>query len=331
MTERATCTVWVVAETERGRPRPATLELLTAARRLGDRVEAFVWGDRGRVAGGGLGEYGVERVHDVGDLGGALPGSPVAVAMAATAGEGDVPDVVLAATTPDGRDVIGRLSARLDRPVLGNVVGLEPGRPPVSSHPFGTRSVVSATFTGPPPYLFLVRPRSFPAAQPSPGAATEVVAVVPPPTCAAGEARVVARHATEPDAAALEDAPVVVAGGRGVGGPSGFALVRTLADLLGGATAATGAAVDAGWAPQSSQVGQTGKTVAPGLYVACGISGAAQHVVGMRGARHVVAINNDRAAPIFTVADLGVVGDAGEVLPRLIDAVRAAARRPHRT
>lgn len=315
-------TVWVVAEPDDGHPSRSTLELVTAAGRLGRRVEAFTWGPGGRLARD-LGHYAVARTHQVVDLDDSLPGPSVAAAMAGRVVAGDVPDVVLAAPTPDGRDIVGRLSARLDRPVLANVVGFERGDPPVSCHPFGTNRVVTARFTGPRPYLFLVRPRSFPPAEVRSSTAAEVVTVVAPVTGRTGEARVVAHHATEPHAAALDDASVVVAGGRGLGDAEGFALVTRLARLLGGATGATGAAVDAGWAPRSWQIGQTGRTVAPDLYVACGISGAAQHTVGMRDARHVVAINNDPAAPIFSVADLGVVGDAGAVLPRLIDAVQA--------
>lgn len=315
-------TVWVVAETGRSRPRRSTLELVTAASRVGRRVEAVTWGDDDG-GGGDLGSYGVARVHHVSGAGAGLPGPTVAAAIAERVLAGHGPEAVLAASSPDGREVLGRLSARLDRPVLANAVGLEPADPPVAFNAFGAHTLVTARFTGPGPYLFLVRPGSFPPAPPSPWRRAEVVDIESWRAAPTAQARIVARHQTDPEAAALDGARVVVAGGRGLASADRFALVRQLAELLRGAPAATGAAVDAGWAPPSWQVGQTGRAVAPELYVACGISGAAQHTVGMRAARHVVAINTDPGAPIFELADIGIVGDAGDVLSRLIDAIRS--------
>lgn len=324
--------VWVAAESAAGAPLPAGLELLSAARRTAGSVDAVHWGGDAEAAAPVLGRHGAARVLSVGDLGPALPGAAVAAALGARIEGGDVPDAVFLASTYDQRDIAGRLSARLDRPVLTNAVGLgvDEGGGLVAEHAvFGGATLVRARITAGPPHLFVFRPKAF--------AAEEVDAPVPPvealpvpdvgPT---GAARVERRVAGERSGPSLDEAAVVVAGGRGLGDPSRFALVEALARRLGGAAAATRAVVDAGWVPYSYQVGQTGKTVKPTVYVACGISGATQHVVGMKGAKHIVAINKDRDAPIFAIADLGVVGDVNKVLPRLLEALEAHDTRATR-
>jgi electron transfer flavoprotein alpha subunit len=136
-------------------------------------------------------------------------------------------------------------------------------------------------------------------------------------------ARIVARHEDWRSGPRLDEAHVVVSGGRGLGSPDNYALVTELAQLLNGAPGASRAIVDAGWVPYAFQVGQTGKTVKPDVYIACGISGATQHMVGMKGAKKIIAINKDREAPIFAIADLGIVGDVTQVMPKLIDEIRA--------
>nr|MDA8261313.1 electron transfer flavoprotein subunit alpha/FixB family protein [Actinomycetota bacterium] len=139
----------------------------------------------------------------------------------------------------------------------------------------------------------------------------------------AGAAKIVASHVEERTGPKLDEATVVVAGGRGLGQADKFALIEELAGLLGGAPGASRAIVDAGWVPYAYQVGQTGKTVKPNVYIACGISGATQHMVGMKGAKNIIAINKDADAPIFSIADLGIVGDVQKVLPAVIEAVKA--------
>ncbi|MBO0886289.1 MAG: electron transfer flavoprotein subunit alpha/FixB family protein [Acidimicrobiales bacterium] len=314
--------VWVVAEPGIGGPSGLTLELLTGARGLSPNISVFTWGGEGESAAALLGSHGAKRVYDIGDLGRSLPGPPVARALAERIGAGEAPDVVLVGATYDGRDVAGRLSARLDRPVLTNVVDLSAEDDQVVSHHliFGGEQAVTARFTGPGPQLFVVRSKSFPV-EATGGSPAEVIRLEAPDTGTG--AVVVERHLEEQQGPKLDEAEVVVSGGRGLGGAQQYAMVEELARLLGGAPGASRAIVDAGWVPYAYQVGQTGKTVKPTLYLACGISGATQHLVGMKGAKSIVAINKDPDAPIFAISDLGIVGDVGQVLPRLIDALKA--------
>lgn len=316
--------VWVLAEAAEGGPVSTALELMTKARELAGTVEAVTWGGDGASVAAELGNYGAATVYDLGDLGGRLPGTAVAAALAEAVRGGNRPDAILVPATYDGRDVAGRLSAKLDVPVLTNVVGLsaEGGELRSEHAVFGGTQIVTARFTGTGPGIFVVRAKSFAA---EPGGATEprVQSLPVPELGATGGATVVARHAEERSGPKLDEANVVVSGGRGLGGAEHYAMVEQLANLLHGAAGASRAIVDAGWVPYSHQVGQTGKTVKPTVYIACGISGATQHLVGMKGSKNIVAINKDQEAPIFSVADLGIVGDVHKVLPKLIDALKA--------
>ncbi len=311
--------VWVLAEAAEGKPTGSTLELLTKARELGSTVEAWTFGDGGAQAAT-LGAYGASKVYDVGDLGGALPGVPVAAAMATAVQAGNAPDVILMATSYDGRDIAGRLSVKLDVGVLTNVVGLSDDG--TAEHAvFGGSTIVKAQFTAGGPRIYLVRPKSF-AAEESGGGAPQVESVSAPDAGATNAARVVQRHVEERTGPKLDEAAVVVSGGRGLGEAEKFAMIEELARLLKGAPGASRAVVDAGWVPYAYQVGQTGKTVKPTVYIACGISGATQHMVGMKGSKNIIAINKDADAPIFSIADLGIVGDVHKVVPKLLEALK---------
>jgi electron transfer flavoprotein alpha subunit len=281
------------------------------------------WGDNGSTLAAQAGDYGATTLYDVGPLGDALPGVPVALAIAALVASVGAPDAILIPTSYDGRDIAGRLSARLDRPLLTNVTGLTDEGGLVTEHPaFGGIQMVNARFTGDGPGIIVVRAKSF-AAEPAGGASASVVSAPPGETGASGSAKIVQSHVEERSGPKLEEAAVVVSGGRGLGEADKYALIEEIAKLLKGAPGASRAIVDAGWVPYSHQVGQTGKTVKPTVYIACGISGATQHMVGMKGSKNIVAINKDADAPIFQIADLGIVGDVHKVLPALIEALKA--------
>jgi electron transfer flavoprotein alpha subunit len=313
--------IWVFAEVAGGKVATSSLELLTAARATGATVEAFVAGDGASVAAE-LGAYGASKVYSTGDLGSSLVSVPAAAAMAALVAGGNTPDAILLAQSYDGRDTAGRLSAKLDKTILTNAVGLAvEGDALVAEHAvFGGSKLMKATFTGAGPYLVMVRPKSF-AAESAGGAAAAVETVAVPDTGATGSATVVTRHAEERTGPSLDEAAIVVSGGRGLGEADKYSMVEDLAKLLKGAPGASRAIVDAGWVPYAYQVGQTGKTVKPAVYIAAGISGATQHMVGMKGAKTIIAINKDKEAPIFGIADLGIVGDVHKVLPKLIEAL----------
>jgi electron transfer flavoprotein alpha subunit len=318
----AVSNVWVFAQEANGAPTTGTLELVTKARSLGT-VTAFIGGDGAAVAGV-LGEHGATKVYATGDLGGKLPGVAVAAAMKAVVDGGDVPDLILFPQNYEGRDVMSRLSVKLDRTVLTNNtdIAVDGDSVKVTTPIFGGNTLVTTTFTGAGPYLAAFRPKSF-AAEPSGGGVAEVVAAPVPELGATGGATVTAVHVEESTGPKLDEAAVVVSGGRGLGEADKYSMVEELAKLLKGAPGASRAIVDAGWVPYSYQVGQTGKVVKPNVYIAAGISGATQHMVGMKGSKHIIAINKDKEAPIFGVADLGIVGDVHKVLPKLIEALQS--------
>ncbi len=314
--------IWVYAESEGDAPTTATLELVTKARELGT-VEAIYVGDNAAAVAPTLGAHGVAKVFAV-DAGGSLAGVMGAAAIAGLV-EAEAPDLILFAQRYDGRDALARLSVKLDRTVLTNGVGLtvEGDSITVRSAIFGGNTFVDTKFDGAKPALAAIRPKSF-VAEAGGEAAAEVVSVDTPDAGRAAEAKVLETHVEEREGPKLEEATIVVSGGRGIGAAENYEpLVEELAKLIGGASGASRAIVDAGWVPYSKQVGQTGKTVKPKVYLALGISGATQHMVGMKGSDNIIAINKDGEAPIFSVADLGIVGDVHKVVPKLIEALKA--------
>jgi electron transfer flavoprotein alpha subunit len=323
----AVANIWVFAKVADGAVDSATLELLTKARALveqtGGTLSAFVGSEVDDLAAT-LGAHGATKVYETGDLGGKLPGVAVAAAMKAVIDGGDAPDLVMFPQSYEGRDVMSRLSVKLDRTVLTNntEIAVDGDSVKVTTPVFGGTKLVTTTFTGPGPNLVAFRPKSF-AAEAAGEAMPDVVAAPVPDLGAAGAAEVQAVHVEEHSGPKLDEANVVVSGGRGLGEAGKYEMIEELAKALKGAPGASRAIVDAGWVPYSYQVGQTGKVVKPTVYIAAGISGATQHMVGMKGSKNIIAINKDKEAPIFGIADLGVVGDVHKVLPKLIEALRS--------
>lgn len=314
--------VWVYAEADGDKVTTATLELLTKAREVGSTVEAVYAGTNADAVAATVGEYGATKLYAV-DPGDGLPGQIAAAAIAQLAAQ-HTPDAILFAQTYDGRDAIARLSARLDKPVLTNGTALtDEGGLKFGTAIFGGMTLVDATFSDGGPQLFAIRPKSF-AAEPAGGAPAAVEQVGAVDAGRAAEAKVLERHVEEQAGPKLEEATVVVSGGRGIGAAENYGpLVEELAKSLKGAWGASRAIVDAGWVPYALQVGQTGKTVKPKVYIALGISGATQHLVGMKNSDNIIAVNKDPEAPIFSVADLGIVGDVHKVVPALIEKIKA--------
>ncbi len=315
--------IWVFVEISGAKISAGSLELLSAAKRFANEVTAFSAAEVDSEFIDAIGNYGGSRLVSITDLDSRLAGTTVAAVMAQMALGGDSPDAVFFAASSEGRDAAGRLSAKLDRPLLTNVVNIiADGDSLVSEHAiFGGSQTVTARFTSGGPAIFVVRPKSF-VAQESP-VAVVVESVSAGDIGPAGNARVVQSHVEERSGPKLDEAAVVVSGGRGLGQAEHYQLVEDLALLLKGAPGASRAIVDAGWVPYSYQVGQTGKTVKPTVYIAIGISGATQHMVGMKGAKNIIAVNKDKEAPIFSIADLGIVGDVQKVVPALIEALKA--------
>jgi electron transfer flavoprotein alpha subunit len=312
-------TVLVLVDHEGGAPKKVTYQMLGKARELGDVAAVFVGEDGLDAATGELGRHGAATVYAATGEGWSEASTlPVVEALAAAAERAE-PAAILVASTPSGKDAAARLGARNGWGVLADVVDLDTDLVATQSVFGGATTVRSRVRTGTP--VLTVKPNAFPVPEPA-GGSPEVVDLALRREPGRADVRVIERVTSEqggrPDVA---EAEIIVSGGRGLQDPANFALVEALADTLGAAVGASRAAVDAGWYPHQHQVGQTGKTVSPQLYVAVGISGAIQHRAGMQTSKTIVAINKDGDAPIFSIADFGVVGDLFKVVPRLTDEI----------
>jgi len=318
-------TVWIWADVAPDGVASSALELLTKARALGDDVGAVALGLGADEATGTLGEHGARRVYASDDERLIEPTSRVAAHTLAALIASHAPDVMLFPSSYRGRDVAGRLQAITGSTLMANAVDL-PSVDRARAEILGGTTIVEVDLAGARPHLVLMRPRSFEPDEVGGTAEVIGVEVVEPEPLV--DVRVIERTDATASGPSLEGAKVVLAGGRGLGGPDGFRLLEELGGAIGAtAIGASRAAVDAGWVPYAMQIGQTGATVKPEVYIAAGISGALQHAVGMKGSRRIVAITKDSEAPILRMADLGVVGDLFTVLPALTEEVRRRTGR----
>jgi electron transfer flavoprotein alpha subunit len=310
----------VLVEHAEGALKKVSAELITAARALGEPA-AVVVGAPGTAAPllDGLKEAGAAKIYVAeSDTVDKYLITPVVDVLAALT-ESSAPAAVLLAATADGKEIAGRLAARIGSGLLVDVVEVKEGGIGVHSI-FGGAFTVDAQANGDTPVI-TVRAGAV-EAEPAAGAGEQVSVEVP--AAAENATKITNREpAVAGDRPELTEAAIVVSGGRGVGSAENFSVIEALADSLGAAVGASRAAVDSGYYPGQFQVGQTGKTVSPQLYIALGISGAIQHRAGMQTSKTIVAVNKDEEAPIFEIADYGVVGDLFKVAPQMTDAVKA--------
>ncbi|MBM2809753.1 MAG: hypothetical protein HW416_512 [Chloroflexi bacterium] len=313
--------IWVYAEVIDDHVTPTTLELLTKAAAVGV-AEAILLGSAPADAIQILGDYGATRVYrgddSVFDDFLTLPAVEAVSSLLAA----EKPDVMLFPSSYAGRDLASGLSAKFDCGAITDVgdFRLEGGSVVATIPALGGSYQTTATLENNGVRLLLVRPKSFEPRQT--GGTAEVVTVAAPTDEGLKKVRVVERVTVPVEGPQLEGAKNIVSGGRGLKSAESFQMLRELADLIGGAVGATRAVVDQSWVPYSMQIGQTGKTVTPEVYIACGISGAIQHLAGMKSSKTIIAVNTDPEAPIFKVADLGIVGDVFQVVPQLIDEIK---------
>ncbi|MQA86253.1 MAG: electron transfer flavoprotein subunit alpha/FixB family protein [Streptosporangiales bacterium] len=311
--------VLVLVDQQDGTVKKVTCELLTLARRFGEPAAVWVgsgYGDAGKEK---LAEFGATKVYVAADPDldsyVVAPKTEVLAKLVADAS----PAAVLVSSSLDGKEVAARLAVKTDSGLITDAVDVADGFV-VEQQIFGGSIIVHSKVRSGTP-IIAVRPNSA-AAEPAPAQAAEEQVSIELPE-AAKAARVVERVVQETsERPELAEAAIVVSGGRGVGGAENFSIIENLADTLGAAVGASRAATDAGWYPHQFQVGQTGKTVSPQLYIAVGISGAIQHRAGMQTSKTIVAINKDPEAPIFELADYGIVGDLFDVAPQLAEEIK---------
>ncbi len=315
--------ILVFAEQRDGSFHKGAFEALGLAKTLGGEVHALVVGSSVTGIAPSLGAYGAQTVHVVEDAALGLYWSSGYAAALTAAIDKINPDLVLTVSTAMGKDLMPRVAARKNMGLLTNCIFLEEeeGVFVASKSMYGGKVFAKVKSTG-GPTMATLRPAAYPVPEAGGGdAAVETLAVTMPTS---SRVKVLEVQKTAEGELDVQEADIVVSGGRGLKESEHFTLIRDLAGALGGAVGASRAAVDAGWIDHSHQVGQTGKTVSPKMYVAAGISGAIQHLAGMRTAKCILAINKDPDAPIFALADYGIVGDLFKVLPELTEAIKKA-------
>ncbi|MDH3443925.1 MAG: electron transfer flavoprotein subunit alpha/FixB family protein [Deltaproteobacteria bacterium] len=313
--------IWVYAEILDDKVTPTTLEMLTKAAEVG-KAEAVLLGPAPDGAAEILAQYGASKIYRCADpVYNDFLTLPAAETVAGLIQQ-HKPQIMLFASSYAGRDVVSNLSARLDCGVISDVGdfqikdgGIEATIPALGASYQNTSTLVEQGTK-----LLLVRPKSFePNVNEQPVAIEEIAAATDE---SLRKVHMKERVAVKREGPQLEGAKMIVSGGRGLKGEENFTMLKDLADVLGGAVGASRAAVDAGWVPYAMQIGQTGKTVKPDIYLAIGISGAVQHLSGMKTSKYIITINKDAEAPIFQYSDFGVVGDLFKIVPQLIDEIK---------
>jgi electron transfer flavoprotein alpha subunit len=318
-------TILTFAEHRDGKLRRASLESLSEARRLADAlggdVESVLVGAASDALVSELGTYGARRVHVFADPAFQVYATESYARALAHVIQASKPAAVLLAFTAMGKDLAPRVAAKVGAGLASDCIALavKEGRLEARRPMYAGKAYATVRFQG-EPQMATLRPNVFVLGTPDPSRKAEKVEAT---VDTSARARVTGLQAAGSGKVELQEAQIVVSGGRGLKGPEHFHLVQSLAEAFGAAVGASRAVVDAGWVGHQYQVGQTGKTVSPNLYIAVGISGAIQHLAGMSSARYIVAINKDADAPIFKVASYGILGDAFEVVPKLTEAAKA--------
>ena len=312
--------ILVFVEQRNSEVRKASHQALSEAKRQGGPVSAVLPGSGIGEAAAGLGVWGADKVYVADDPNLELYSSDGYAEVVVKAVEQAQPSAILFAGTAMGRDLAPTVAARLGVGAIPDAVSLALDGEAFSAHRpvYSGKAIATVDTAGNTPQVISLRPNVFAAEEV--GGAGEVVAL----DGLSLSIRAVVKELLEAAGGEIDvaEADVIVSGGRGIKGPENFALIKSLADALGGAVGASRAAVDAGWIEHSHQVGQTGKVVSPSLYIAAGISGAIQHLAGMSSSKVIVAINKDPDAPIFKVADYGIVGDLFDVIPPMVEAIK---------
>lgn len=317
--------IWVLVEEQKGTIKKASIDLLCIARKvadeLGEELSAVVMGDSVSGLAAELGEYGADVCYVLEDKSlGSYTTDGFTNALANWAKEKE-PRVILMAHSEMGRDMAAQVAQKLDTGLISDCtdVSLEEGQMVLIRPVYAGKAYAKVACPESCPVVVTMRPNAL-AVERASARVPQMISVNP----SVGTIRQVIKNialqtSSRPE---ITEADIIVSGGRGMKGPENFTLLEDLADVLGAAVGASRAVVDAGWKPHSLQIGQTGKTVSPVLYIACGISGSIQHLAGMSSSKYIVAINNDPEASIFKVADYGIVGDVFEILPLLIEECR---------
>ncbi|MBW1676098.1 MAG: electron transfer flavoprotein subunit alpha/FixB family protein [Deltaproteobacteria bacterium] len=320
--------IWIVAEQREGELRKVSFELVSEARRLADSmgqpVAAILLGSNIKEKAAELGKYGADKVMVADDNRLATYTTDAYVSVIAQLAQAQEPAIILLGASVQGKDLSGRLAARLAVGVAQDCVAfsIEDGNLVAKRPIYAGKAYATVTYADSVPQIATARPNVFELSRPDESRSVEVIDAefsLDDSQLKTKVAEVIQEAGGKVD---LTEAERIVSGGRGMKGPEEFAILEELADLIDATVGASRSVVDAGWRPHSDQVGQTGKVVSPNLYIACGISGAIQHLAGMSTSKTIVAINKDPEAPIFQKSDYGVVGDLFEVVPALTEALK---------